>query len=666
MSFSDIDLLSVNSIRTLSIDAVQKANSGHPGMPLGAAPMAYVLFQRHLKFNPKNPNWFDRDRFVLSAGHGSMLVYSLLHLYGYDVTMDDVKNFRQWKSKTPGHPEYFLTPGVEATTGPLGQGTANVVGMAIAERKLADLLKGSALVDHYTYAIVSDGDLMEGISAEAASLAGHLQLGKLICLYDSNDISLDGPTSMTFSTEDVAQRYESYGWQVLYVQNGDTDLDAIDVAIQEAKTDTLRPSLIVVKTTIGFGSPNKAGKSSSHGSPLGPDEVAATKAKLGWKSNESFFVPQEVYDHCALAAKRGQQEETTWNKILSVTETKNPQIFKTFKNCVDQKFSDDTYSSLPVYSVGEDMASREAGGKILNAIANKVPFFFGGDADLSCSTNTAIKDGGSFNGQTGAGRNIHYGVREHAMGAIANGIAYHGGLRSYTATFFCFFDYMKPALRLSALNHLPVTYVYTHDSIGLGEDGPTHQPVEHLMALRAIPNTITLRPCDANETREAWWFAMNRKDGPTALVFSRQKLKTLDRSKMGSEKGLARGAYILSAVDGAEMAIVATGSEVGLALEVQESLKAKGVMANVISMPSIELFMKQDSAYQESVLPRAMTKRVSIEAGVTFGWKEIVGTDGLCIGVDQFGTSAPAPKIYEEYGLTNPKITERILKWLAV
>lgn len=653
-----IDWLCINTIRTLSIDAIQKANSGHPGLPLGAAPFTYVLFQKHLKFNPKNPQFFDRDRFVLSAGHGSMLLYSLLHLYGYDLTLDEIKNFRQLGSKTPGHPEFGLTAGVEATTGPLGQGSANAVGMAMAERKLAQLLNTDAytLVDHFTYCLVGDGDLMEGISAEAASLAGHLKLGKLIYLYDSNDISLDGPTSLTF-TEDVKKRYESYGWQVLEVKNADHDLDAIDRSIEDAKKETDKPSLIIFKTTIGYGSPNKAGKSSVHGSPLGPDELALTKKSLGWEHPEPFFIPDEARAHMQIPAEKGEAIEAKWNQAIKGYKNASPEKHNVYlQNLFDLDLI------IPAFNVGEDMATRESAGKVLNIIAKNTPYFFGGDADLSCSTNTYIKDGGSFEGTKGTGRNIHYGVREHAMGAIANGIAYHGGLRNYTATFFAFLDYMKPAVRLAAMNHLPVTYIFTHDSVGLGEDGPTHQPVEQLMSLRGIPNMVSFRPADSNEARAAWIYAMNKKDGPVALVLSRQKLKTLAREKTLDSKSIAQGAYTLSDRPGSKVTIVATGSEVHLALETQQLLDQKGIPARVVSMPSMELFLRQPKAYQEQIVPK-FHKLVSIEAGITQGWAEIIGKDGLAIGVNTFGISAPAGKIYEKLELTAPQVAAKIIAW---
>lgn len=660
-----IDWLCINTIRTLSIDAIQKANSGHPGLPLGAAPFAYVLFQNHLKFNPKDPKFFDRDRFVLSAGHGSALIYSLLHLYGYDLSLDDLKNFRQLGSKTPGHPEFGLTPGVEATTGPLGQGAANAVGMAIAERKLADLLNtpDQKIVDHFTYCLVGDGDLMEGISTEAASLAGHLKLGKLIYLYDSNDISLDGPTSLTF-TENVAQRYESYGFQVITVKDADHDLKAIDQAIQDCKKDASRPSLIIFKTTIGFGSPNKAGKSSSHGSPLGPDELALTKKQLKWEPVEAFSIPSQALAHFSKAGARGLELEKNWNAQFETWAVKNPDQKAIFESSSQLSVPTSFDASLAPFKVGEDFATRESAGKVLNSIAASVPYFFGGDADLSCSTNTLIKDGGSFEGVHGHGRNIHYGVREHAMGAIANGIAYHGNLKTYTATFFCFADYMKPSIRLAAMNHLPVTFVFTHDSIGLGEDGPTHQPVEHLMSLRGIPNLVTLRPADAFETREAWKFAMTHKTGPVALVLSRQKLKTLDQSKYGSATELPKGAYVLSDRPHFKAVVVATGSEVSLALEVQAELDSQNIPVRVVSMPSLELFLKQPNGFQETILPYNCKKIASIEAGITLGWAQITGKDGLQFGVNDYGASAPAAKIYEKFGLTVKNISQKISNWI--
>jgi transketolase len=668
LATDQLDQLAVDTIRTLSIDAVQKANSGHPGLPLGAAPMAYVLWQRHLRHNPADPAWPDRDRFVLSAGHGSMLLYSLLHLTGYDLSMEDLKAFRQWESRTPGHPERLLTPGVEATTGPLGQGTANAVGMAIAERWLAHRFNrpGHAIVDHRTWALVSDGDLMEGLSAEAASLAGHLKLGKLVYLYDSNDVSLDGPTSLTF-TEDVAKRYESYGWQVLRVEDGNHDLAGIDRAIQAACADTTRPSLIIVRTTIGFGSPNKAGTSEAHGSPLGVDEVAATKTALGWDPAASFHVPEAAREHFHAALDRGRRAQDEWRRRFDGWARAHPELAREWHAAWSGELPDGWDRELPAFPAGEGLATRVASGKAMNAIAARVPWLIGGDADLSCSTNTALKDGGSFDGQTGAGRNLHFGVREHAMGSAANGMAYHGGVRPYASTFFCFSDYMRPAVRLAALNRLPVIYVWTHDSVALGEDGPTHQPIEHLASLRAMPDLVVLRPADATETVEAWRFAMRHREGPVALVLTRQKVPTLDRGRLGPAAALQRGAYVLAEADGgpAQALVIATGSEVAVALQARERLAREGVRVRVVSMPSWELFAAQDAGYRESVLPAAVRARVSIEAGATMGWSRWIGEKGIAIGIDRFGASAPGEVNMERLGITAERAARAVRELLA-
>ena len=542
--------LAINTIRLLSVDAVQKANSGHPGLPMGAAPMTYVLWQRHLRHNPKNPKWPDRDRFVLSAGHGSMLLYSMLHLTGYDLALDELKAFRQWGSRAPGHPESFCTPGVEATTGPLGQGATNAVGMAMAERFLAGRYNrpGHTIVDHRTYALVGDGDMMEGITHEAAALAGHLKLGKLVWLYDDNKISLDGPTSLHFS-EDVGKRFEAYGWHVQKIDRGDTDIDGIDGAIAAAKADP-RPSLIMVHTTIGCGSPHKAGTSEAHGSPLGPDEVKLTKSALGWDPEKQFFVPEEAKHHLLSAVERGAAAEAAWQKTFDAWATANPTLAAEWKLAQRGELPADWDAAIPTFTIKDEPATRVSGGKVLAGIASKVPWFLGGDADLSCSTMTGLPGLGDFSGETGLGRNIHYGVREHAMGAIANGMAYHGGVRSFTATFFVFSDYERPALRMAAISKLPVIFVFTHDSIGVGEDGPTHQPVEHLAALRAIPNMWVMRPADANEVAQAYRLAMKRTDGPVAMILTRQKMPTFDRDKMAPVSGLAKGAYVLSEAAG--------------------------------------------------------------------------------------------------------------------
>ena len=662
MKDEDIAQLAVNTIRSLAIDAVQKANSGHPGLPMGAAPMAYVLWQRHLRHNPRNPHWADRDRFVLSAGHGSALLYCLLHLTGYDVSMGDLQAFRQWGSKTPGHPEARLTPGVEATTGPLGQGAANAVGMAMAERALAYRFNrpGHVLVDHRTYAIVSDGDLMEGVSAEASSLAGHLKLGKLIYLYDCNHISLDGPTSLAFSTEDVAARYAAYGWQVLKVLNGDTDLAAIDRALSEAEADTTRPSIVVVQTTIGYGAPNKQGTSEAHGSPLGPEEVAAAKRALGFDPAKFFYVPVEAGTHLRAAIERGSILENEWNERFALYASSYPDLAEEWRRVQSGALPKGWDDGLPVFATQDAQATRQASGKALNAIAARVPELLGGDADLSVSTSTALKGGGSFDGVTGAGRNIHYGVREHAMGAIANGIAYHGGVRNFVATFFCFSDYMRPAVRLAALNELPVVFVWTHDSIALGEDGPTHQPVEHLMSLRAMPGLAVMRPADPNETVEAWRFALTQRHRPVALVLSRQKLPVLDASLT---RNTSRGAYVIADPVGgiAPIAIlIGTGAEVHVAIAAHRLLAEQGVPTRVVSMPCWEVYAEQDAAYRTSVLTPSVLVRVSVEAGVTLGWERWIGEAGAAVGLDRYGASAPGEVCLAKLGITAENVVAHV------
>ncbi len=642
----------VNTLRTLAIDMVQEANSGHPGLPLGAAPMAYVLWRNHLRFDPGAPDWPDRDRFVLSAGHGSALLYALLHAFGHDLGVDDLKAFRQWGSRTPGHPEIDVTPGVEATTGPLGQGAANAVGMAMAERHLASRF-GDEVVDHRTFALISDGDVMEGISNEAASLAGHLGLGRLVCLYDANDVCLDGPTSWTF-TEDVGKRYEALGWHVQTVADGDADLDAIDRAIAAAVAETGRPSLIVVKTTIGFGSPGKAGTSDAHGSPLGEDEVRRTKEALGWPADARFLVPDEAKASFAAAGERGAEARAAWEERFSAWAAADAERAEAWGEALSLTPPDGWDEDLPCFDAGEKVATRAAGGKALNALAARIPFLWGGDADLSCSTKTGLSGAEAFDGRTGAGRNVHYGVREHAMGAIANGMCYHGGVRPFTATFFVFSDYMRPATRLAALNHLPVVSVFTHDSVAVGEDGPTHQPIEHLASLRAMPNCHVVRPADANETVEAWTYALRRTDGPTLLVLSRQGVPTIDRSTHAAASGLRRGGYVLAEAEGGapRVIVVGTGAEVTQALEARATLQADGVPTRVVSMPCLEAFEAQDEAYRESVLPAAVTARVSIEAGATFGWERVVGLGGRALGIDRFGASAPGGENLERFGMT--------------
>jgi transketolase len=643
--------LAINTIRILSLDAVQKANAGHPGLPMGAAPMAYVLWQKYLTHNPRNPKWPDRDRFVLSAGHGSMLLYSLLHLTGYDLSLDDIKTFRQWGSRAAGHPESFLVPGVEATTGPLGQGASNAVGMAMAERFAAGRYNkpGHTIVDHFTYALVGDGDLMEGITHEAASLAGHLGLGKLVWLYDNNKVSLDGPTSLAF-TEDVGKRFEAYGWHVLRVEQGDTDLEAIDRALQAAKAEATRPSLVMVRTTIGYGSPNKAGKSEAHGSPLGAEEVKLTKKNLGWDPDKQFELPAQAVTHFRTAIERGAQAEATWQKRFDAWAAANPDLAKEWHLALRGELPLGWESALPAFSPKDELATRQSGGKVLAAIAGKVPWLVGGDADLSCSTLTTLTGQGDFDGKTGLGRNIHFGVREHAMGAIANGLAYHGGVHPFTATFFVFSDYERPAVRMAAISRLPVTFVFTHDSIGVGEDGPTHQPVEQLMSLRLIPNLWVIRPADANEVVEAYKIAMKRKDGPVTVVLTRQKTPTFDRSKLAPAEGVQKGGYVLCDAAAPQALLIATGSEVAIALAAQEKLLAQGVPARVVSLPCWEIFAAQTPEYQDSVIPRAIKARVSIEAGTTLGWQRWVGDQGVAIGIDRFGASGPGGILMKQFG----------------
>lgn len=638
--------LAINTIRTLSIDAIQKANSGHPGLPMGCAPMAYALWHGHLRHDPAHPEWPDRDRFVLSAGHGSALLYSLLHLTGYALSLDDLKAFRQWGSKTPGHPEWHLTPGVEATTGPLGQGAANAVGMAMAERYLAHRFNrpGHTIIDHHTFALVSDGDVMEGVAYEAASLAGHLGLGKLIYLYDANGITLDGPLSLILS-EDVGARYAACGWQVLYVDDGDRDLAALDRAITAAKAETERPSIVVIRTTIGFGSPKKAGTSAAHGSPLGESELAATKLALGWDPAASFLVPPQVSEHLDARA-RGAAQRAEWLAKVAAWRAEHPELASDFDRCLAGELPPGWEQALPQWAPGgAALATRSASGKVLVALAAKLGELWGGDADLGGSTKTLVP--GGDHDRSGAGRNIRFGIREHAMAAIANGMLYHGGIRPYVSTFFVFTDYMRGAMRLAALNGQGAIYVLTHDSVGLGEDGPTHQPVEHLAALRAMPNLAVVRPADANETAAAWRYALGRSNGPTALVLSRQDLPIVTQA---GAPGAERGAYVLA--DGSDAIVLATGSEVSVALAAREAAKARGLSVRVVSMPCWELFREQDAAYREAVLPTAMPVRVSIEAGVTMGWGEWLSSRGVALGIDRFGASAPGEILLAELGIT--------------
>jgi transketolase len=659
-----LDDLCVNTIRMLSADGVEKANSGHPGMPMGAAGMAYVLWTRFLRHNPSNPEWPDRDRFVLSAGHGSMLLYSLLHLTGYDLSMEALMNFRQWGSKTPGHPEYGLAPGVETTTGPLGQGFANGVGMAIAERYLAAHFNqpGHVIVDHYTYGIAGDGDLMEGVSHEAASLAGHLGLGKLIYLYDDNHISIEGDTDIAF-TENRTARFEAYGWHVQTVDDGN-DLDVIETAITNAQKETGRPSLIAVRTNIGYGSPNKQGKAVAHGEPLGTEEIRLTKENLEWPIDPPFLIPDEASTHFRQAVDKGKALENRWQETLSSFKKANPELANEWNLWMHGTLPEGWDSDIPVFPADpKGMATRVASGSVLNAVASHLPNLLGGSADLAPSNKTEIKGEKDFQADIFKGRNLRFGVREHAMGSILNGMALHGGLMPYGGTFLVFSDYMRPAIRLAALMNLKVIYVFTHDSIGLGEDGPTHQPIEHLSSLRAIPNLTVIRPCDANETSEAWRCAIETKKGPVALALSRQGLPTLDRTTFSSASGLFRGAYILhDTKDGRpDIILIATGSEVAIALEAYEKLEEKGVKTRVVSMPSWELFDKQPEDYQCQVLPPEIKPRIAIEAGITQGWHRYMGNTGEVMGLDRFGASAPYKILYEKFGLTADRVVGKAL-----
>ncbi len=658
-----IEDLSIATIRTLSIDAIEKANSGHPGMPMGAAPMAYTLWTKFMNINPKNPNWFNRDRFVLSAGHGSALLYSLLHLAGYDLSIEDLKNFRQWGSKTPGHPEFGHTAGVDATTGPLGQGIAMAVGKAMAERHLAETYnkEGLEIVDHFTYGICGDGDLMEGVSAEAASLAAHLKLGRLVVLYDSNDISLDGDLDRSFS-ENVEDRFKAYGWQVIRVEDGN-DLTAIANAIEEAKGDLTRPTLIEVKTTIGFGSPNHAGTSGVHGSPLGSDETKLTKEAYAWTFEEDFYVPEEVYAHFkATIAEDGQKKENEWNDVFAQYKEKYPELGRQFELAVEGKLPEGWEETLPAYETGSSLASRASSGEVLNAVAQAVPQFFGGSADLAGSNKTMIKGSEDFTAADYSGRNIWFGVREFAMGAALNGMALHGGVKVFGGTFFVFSDYLRPAIRLAALMKLPVTYVFTHDSIAVGEDGPTHEPIEQLPSLRAMPGLSVVRPADANETAAAWRLALESADRPTALVLTRQNLPTLEGTKENAYEGVSKGAYVVSKAgkDQADALILATGSEVSLAVEAQKALAAEGIDVSVVSMPAWDRFEEQSAEYKESVIPKSVKKRLGIEMASTLGWERYVGDEGQVLGINHFGASAPGETIMKEFGFTVENVVAKV------
>ncbi|NBC25395.1 MAG: transketolase [Bacteroidetes bacterium] len=656
---SNLDTLCVNTIRTLSMDAVQAANSGHPGMPMGMADAAYVLWTKFLKHNPKNPHWFDRDRFILSAGHGSMLLYSLLHLTGYDLPLKELKNFRQLGSKTPGHPEFGMTPGVETTTGPLGQGFGTGVGMAMAERFMAETFNKSDadLIDHYTYAIVSDGDLMEGISHESASLAGHLQLSKLIYLYDSNNISIDGSTDLAF-TDDTAKRFEAYGWDVQRIDGHNHQ--EIEAAIAHAQT-TATPSLIECITTIGFGSPNKQGTADSHGAPLGEEEILLTKKELNWPYEEPFVIPEEVENEMRKAGNRGQKAEDQWKKDLKEYEKKFPADGVLFKKCVGRDMPEDWSEILPEFEAdSKGLATRNASGKVLDSLGDHLFNLVGGSADLTGSTKTDMPGKGIFQHRNYKGRNLHYGVREHGMAAAVNGMALHCGIIPFGATFLVFSDYNKPSIRIAALSNIPSIFVFTHDSIGLGEDGPTHQPIEHLAALRATPNVTVLRPADANETAYSWKAAIENDSGPSLLVLTRQNLPTVDRTVYSDASGVEKGAYILKEGSGdtPQLLLVASGSEVEIILEAAAELEEEGISTRVVSMPSWELFEKQSSEYKASVFSPEITARISVEAASTMGWHKFIGSEGVAMGLDRFGESAPYQEVYKELGLTAKDVVE--------
>jgi transketolase len=663
-----LDQQCINAIRFLSADAVQKANSGHPGAPMGAAAFCYVLWDRHLRHNPANPNWIDRDRFLLSAGHASMLLYSLLHLTGYDLSLDEIKNFRQYGSKTPGHPEYGQTPGVEVTTGPLGQGFGNGIGMAIAQRHLAAVYNrpGHNIIDHHIYAMVSDGDLQEGISSEAASLAGTLGLGNVIYLYDDNSIQIEGSTSGVFN-ENVGDRFKSYGWHVVGPIDGN-DLSAVDMALQEARADSKRPSLIICRTEIGYGSP-RANSAKAHGEPLGEENVAAAKDKLNWPEKPSFHVPDEVYSHMRRARERGASIEAEWEHRFDQYAQEYPDLAAELQRQMKGQLPagwEDTLNGL-FDSMDKPLATRAASGKVLNALAPIVTALMGGSADLGPSNKTQLNDIPQFTRDDPAGRNLRFGVREHAMAAIASGMALYGGVIPYTGTFLTFADYMRPSMRLAALMGLRVIYVFSHDSIGLGEDGPTHQPIEHLMSLRCIPNMTVIRPADAPETLEAWKAAISKIDGPTALVLTRQSVPIIDRTGEAKADGLHKGAYTLWQSDDAipDVILIGTGSETTLALEAGRTLAADGIKVRVVSMPSWELFDRQDVAYRESVLPAEITARVAVEAGITFGWERVVGTCGRVVGMTTFGHSAPYKELYEKFGITAAKVVEEARRLLS-
>ena len=665
----DLDLLCINTIRTLSMDAVQKAKSGHPGTPMALAPLAYVVWTQFLRHNPRNPKWFNRDRFVLSCGHASMLLYAMLHLTGYELSLEEIINFRQWGSKTPGHPEHGLTPGVETTTGPLGQGIMNAVGMAMAEAHLATVFnrEGHDIVDHHVYTFCSDGDLMEGASHEAASLAGHLGLGKLICIYDDNRITIEGDTNLTFS-EDVGKRFEAYQWHVQDIGDKANDLDAFADACSKAKKEESRPSLVIVRTHIGYGSPNRQDSAKAHGEPLGEDEVKLTKKAYGWPEDETFLVPEEALVHMSRAVERGEKLEAEWSERFSAFKEAYPELAVEFQQALNSTLPSGWDDNIPNFTSDDGpMATRVASGKVLTSFSDKIPWLLGGSADLAPSTKTLIGDSTYFSKENYLKRNIAWGVREHAMVACCSGMALHGGIRPYAATFFIFTDYARPAIRLSALMELPVIYVMTHDSIAVGEDGPTHQPIEHLASLRAMPDLHIIRPADANEVAFAWRVAMERTEGPTMLVLTRQGLPIFDRNKMASAEELYKGAYVLSREKSgaADIILMASGSEVSLIMEAQETLAKEGIDARVVSMPCWELFLKQPQEYHDEVIPPEVRARLAVEAGVPLGWHQWVGDGGDIIGINKFGASAPASENFKQYGFTVENVVQRAKKLIG-
>ncbi|MHC4585472.1 MAG: transketolase [Planctomycetota bacterium] len=663
---SELDELCIQTIRFLSAEAVQKAKSGHPGMPIGMAPAAYVLWTKYMRHNPANPKWHNRDRFVLSAGHGSTLLYSLLHLAGYDISLNELKNFRQWGSKTPGHPEYDPELGVEVTTGPLGQGISNAVGMAIAQKYLANYFnrEGFPVIDYKIYVIASDGDLQEGIASEASSLAGHLGLDNLVVVYDDNHISIDGNTELSF-TEDRAKRFEAYGWNVQTVKGDGNDMAAFEKALKSSEKEKNRPTLIKLRTHIAFGSPNKQDTSGAHGSPLGDDEIKLMKENYGWDPEKSFYVPDEVSAHMREVAAKGAEAQKEWDKMFADYSEAHPELAGQFRDAAEGKLGINLDEILPKFEAGSSVATRKASGAVLGALMPKLPLVLGGSADLTPSNNTHFAEAKDFQKDSPDGRYIRFGIREHAMGAIMNGISISGLLRAYGGTFLVFSDYMRGAVRVAAISKYPSMFVFTHDSIGVGEDGPTHQPVEHAASLRAIPNLLTFRPADANETAQAWKYTLENRDGPAALLLTRQGLTVLDQEKYGSATNVSKGAYVLVGADKPDILLLASGSEVGLAVETAEKLSAEGISAQVVSMPCWELFEKQSREYKDSVIPPQIKARVGIEAGVELGWSKWLGDNGIFIGMSSFGASAPAKICFEKFGITVDNVVSAAKKSMA-